>query len=197
MPGFKIESQDHLSIHDEQQLPVSGLPHGWKDFLIANQGKSLVVVFEDCMAYEVTLTRDGKRLAAQFRHITEDKQQEFMKQKVATYDNYHGVVTASLSAAGFLTCAAAPFFGATAAGAQLLQFAWQGVNQGIDAAEKQLTNKDQGQHAAIDHNSSTSRTAMEDYRAQMSQKDQHFNESQSLRDRIANLKSELFRSVAN
>lgn len=49
------------------------------------KGKSIVLIYEECILYEIKMYREGRRLKLELRQINQDKHQETIERKVTEY----------------------------------------------------------------------------------------------------------------
>lgn len=131
------------------EIPKKATPSYLKkiDELIAEmKGKSLNVIIENGLAYEISLQRDGRKLIVEFKYISEDKMRYYTDKKIEVYGRMHGLWTAAFQGVGSLIVGAVGLdifiLAANKQTIDAVQIAWQGIGKGIDAVSKSYDNKD-------------------------------------------------------
>lgn len=158
------------------------------------KGKSLVVIIEDSIAYEVRLNRENSKLTLQLKQISEDRVQSFTKEKVAIYDRTHNVWTSSLSVTGHVVTAAVGLFGSQAAG-QSAQMIMNVLDKGNDGLSRGFERSDTSATTKVDYQKEIYQTSGSEQRQGYTQTGQMHREMDSLLDRVHNVVAELVRSI--
>ncbi|MBA3723122.1 MAG: hypothetical protein H0W88_12080 [Parachlamydiaceae bacterium] len=175
----------HTAPEKQRKARPQGIPESWIEFLKNNKGINLNLFFDECMAYEVRITRDSKRLVSNLKHISEDHQFDFMKKKVETHSKMHHMWSSTFQIGCNMVTVFVPN----------LDRPMQVIGQGANAWGKQKENQDQIEHTQIDHGSHKSRNAADEFARTASHQDQLFSEMQSKKDQIAYLVFELANKV--
>lgn len=158
------------------------------------KGKSLVMIIENGLAYEVRLNRENGKLALQLKQISEDRVQSFTNEKVGIYNRTHNVWTSSLSVTGHIVVAAVGIFGSQGAGIAAKNII-DILDKGNDGLSRGLQTRDEGDRTKVDYQREIYQTSGSEHRQGVSQTSQMHREMDGMFDRAQNVASELFRTL--
>lgn len=167
---------------------------GLDELLEEMKGKSLVMIIEEGMAYEVRLNRDNNKLNVHFKQISEDRLQTFTNQQIAIYQRTHHVwttalevtVSASVAALGFKTPAEV-FRNIAAVG--------QAFEKGMGGFDRSLSNRDKSDDTGVEYSKNIYREAGSESRQLISQGNQTQKELDNISDRARQVISDLIRTI--
>lgn len=185
-----IEYDNHFETPITTQKNANrNIPKSIEDLIIEMQGKSIAIIVQDQIAYEVTISRTGKSFLLNFKHIAEDTQKDYTRKKVEDYEKYRGVGIEVIQGIGTLFSIR---FGQAGMGV------WQGISQAVlSPYHNHQQTEGTAAHTGFDHKIHVSRTSYDELKSYMHNKDQQVADSKGIDDRIRQLLNELFRVIGN
>lgn len=159
------------------------------------QKKNIAIIFEDCMVLYVKISRDGRKLHLTFKQITEDQQNRFVKEKLATYDVYYDIFANSVRGIGEVAGAAA------GNGKMIGALAGAGVKAVLITGGESLKSQKDNRYASArehhDYHANQYGTSTRSFQDNLQQDEQGNREALNRWHSIDNSMFDLFRAVAS